>query len=99
MRGFRYLEGVSTLRIDAEACTGCGSCATVCPQRVIVIESGKARVRDLDACMECGACATNCAWQAITLHPGVGCADYILKSWISPSSEVCCGERVCDADC
>ena len=32
--------------------------------------------------MECGACATNCPVHAITVTPGVGCAAYIIQTWI-----------------
>lgn len=95
----RYLAGVSTLRLDAELCTGCGVCAQVCPHGVIQVEGKKARIMDMDACMECGACAKNCPPQALAVTPGVGCAYAILRGMIQggpadcgPSGpEPCCG--------
>ena len=38
--------------------------------------------RVLEKCVECGACAKNCPSDAITLTPGVGCASYIIQTWI-----------------
>jgi ferredoxin len=32
--------------------------------------------------MECGACTINCPADAIRVTPGVGCANYIIKTWI-----------------
>ncbi len=92
MDGFRYLEGVATLRFSEAACTGCGMCAQVCPHGVFAVTQGKARILDRDACMECGACAMNCPADAIAVHPGVGCASAILNGWISGSKPSCgCG--------
>ncbi len=65
-------------------------CVTVCPHAVFEMGADKrARVRDADACMECGACATNCAYGAISLHPGVGCAQAIIHSWIFGGEPTC----------
>ena len=86
MENFRYLAGVSTLRLDPETCTGCGVCALVCPHGVFEIGDRKARLVDVDGCMECGACATNCTVNAISVKPGVGCAYYIIQTWIIWSS-------------
>ena len=61
MDGFRYMDGVATLRLADAACTGCGMCEEVCPHGVFAVAEGKARILDRDACMECGACAMNCA--------------------------------------
>ena len=78
MAGLRYIEGVITLRLDQDACTGCGLCREVCPHGVFGHEPGKARILDLDACMECGACALNCREGAISVSQGVGCARAII---------------------
>jgi NAD-dependent dihydropyrimidine dehydrogenase PreA subunit len=82
MEDFRYLAGVSTLRLDREACVGCGMCEQVCPHGVVRLESGEAAILDFDGCMECGACAKNCPAHAIRVSPGVGCAAYIIQTWI-----------------
>lgn len=95
MKELRYLSGVTTLKLDADACTGCGACATVCPHRVFELEGTKprkARIADLDACMECGACSRNCPEDAIGLNPGTGCASYILQTWLKGKARAsCCG--------
>jgi ferredoxin len=83
MRELRYLAGVTTLKLDREACVGCGQCEQVCPQGVYVLEDRKAVLADQDGCMECGACAVNCPSGAITVSPGVGCAAAIVNSWLS----------------
>jgi ferredoxin len=76
---------VVTLRLDVDACVGCGSCETVCPHGVFAVEKGKARLVARDACMECGACALNCAPGAIAVKAGVGCATAIIQGWIKRS--------------
>ena len=82
MHNFRYLPGVSTLKLNAESCVGCGMCTIVCPHGVFTLDNRKAKICDHDGCMECGACAKNCPSDAIMVTPGVGCASYIIQTWI-----------------
>ena len=82
MKDFRYLKDVTTLTLDGDACTGCGMCTKVCPHGVFAINAKKAEIVDLNGCMECGACSTNCPSKAIGVTPGVGCAAYIIQTWL-----------------
>lgn len=91
MKDFRYIDGVSTLRLDREACVGCGMCSLVCPHGVLELSGKKAEIVDFNACMECGACAMNCPADAIDLTPGVGCATLIIKRWFGrDKGGACC---------
>jgi len=91
VKDFRYLEGVTTLELKEEKCVGCGVCETVCPHGVFRLENKKAVMADRDGCMECGACALNCPASAIQVTPGVGCAAYIIQSWVKGKDAVACG--------
>jgi len=82
MKYFRYIEKVATLKLDKEACVGCGQCVTVCPHRIFELKEKKAEIVDFDACIECGACAMNCPTEAITVTPGTGCAALIMATWL-----------------
>lgn len=82
MRGFHYLENVTTLKLDQAACIGCGRCLEVCPHQVFSLTERKASLQDLDACMECGACALNCPVKAIRVESGVGCASGMINEWL-----------------
>lgn len=96
MKGFRYLEKVTTLEYAPEACAGCGACAQVCPHQVFRLEGERATIVDADLCMECGACMVNCPTGAIRVDAGVGCAAGMIGEWlkdISPGlfkSSKCC---------
>jgi ferredoxin len=92
MQNFRYLNNVTTLQLDVEKCIGCGMCGIVCPHTVFKVGGSKACIADRDACMECGACAANCPTAAISVTPGVGCASYIIQTWIKGKGTViaCC---------
>jgi NAD-dependent dihydropyrimidine dehydrogenase PreA subunit len=72
MENIRYLDNVSTLKLDEDLCIGCSLCTEVCPHGVFEFDGRKAKIIDLNACMECGACVNNCPSNAISVNPGVG---------------------------
>lgn len=83
------------MNLTPESCIGCGICTTVCPHAVLQVVQRRAQIVDRDGCMECGACATNCPTQAITVTPGVGCASYIIQTWIKGKDVAACGTVDC----
>ena len=89
MKGIRYLKDVSTISVDVQACIGCGACIDVCPHSVLTMKNKKVHLLDPDGCMECGACANNCIADAIQVNPGVGCAAYIIQTWIKKDISEC----------
>jgi NAD-dependent dihydropyrimidine dehydrogenase PreA subunit len=93
----KYLSGVSTLKLDAAKCTGCGMCLKVCPHAVFKLENAKASIIDTDLCMECGACALNCPASALTVTKGVGCAQAVRTGFLrgTPPECGCGGESSC----
>lgn len=95
MDNFKYLSGVSTLAFDVDTCVGCGMCKTVCPHGLFAMPDKKAQVVEKDDCIECGACATNCPANAIRVSPGVGCAAYIIQTWIKGKKAATCGDVSC----
>lgn len=95
MKELRYLENVTTLRLDENLCVGCGECTEVCPHGVLTMNDKKAKLVDPNGCMECGACAINCPVSAVTVNPGVGCAAYIIQTWIKGKETATCGDGCC----
>jgi electron transfer flavoprotein alpha subunit len=51
------------IKIDAETCTGCEACVSICPFNALEVREGKASVND--QCTLCGACAEECPVGAI----------------------------------
>jgi NAD-dependent dihydropyrimidine dehydrogenase PreA subunit len=51
--------------INVDECTGCGSCADVCPESAITVED--VATVDADKCTECGTCVDECVNEAISL--------------------------------
>jgi NAD-dependent dihydropyrimidine dehydrogenase PreA subunit len=95
MQTFRYIDNVVTLTLDGHKCVGCAMCTQVCPHGVLAMENRKAQIVDRNGCMECGACAKNCPTEAIRVTPGVGCASYIIQSWIKGKDKAACGGPGC----
>jgi Fe-S-cluster-containing hydrogenase component 2 len=54
------------LQVDLEKCTGCGTCADVCPVEAIKVEKDKAKVNE-EECVECGTCVEECPEGALSL--------------------------------
>ncbi|MGI6317419.1 MAG: 4Fe-4S binding protein [Firmicutes bacterium] len=52
-------------KVDVEKCSGCGSCADVCPCEAITVDD-VASV-DPNECTDCGSCVDECPEEAITL--------------------------------
>jgi ferredoxin len=76
------------IAIDSSHCTGCGTCALVCPHRVIEIGEGRAFLAAEERCIECGACQLNCHDAAISVTKGTGCLVAIAKEvWLRRRSK------------
>ena len=54
------------VKVDLEKCTGCGSCAEVCPVEAIKIENDKAKI-DENECVDCGTCLDECQSEALSM--------------------------------
>jgi Fe-S-cluster-containing hydrogenase component 2 len=52
---------------DAEECTGCGECATICPVDAVEMSDGVPTI-DREWCIGCGVCATVCPSDAVILN-------------------------------
>ena len=52
-------------QIDQEACTGCRTCARLCPQEAISGEKKKPHTIDQDKCIQCGICLESCNFGAV----------------------------------
>jgi 2-oxoglutarate ferredoxin oxidoreductase subunit delta len=56
--------------IDEKLCTGCSSCVTMCPKRILYIDasSAKCRVTDEKKCDKLGGCERVCPAGAIKIR-------------------------------
>lgn len=54
--------------INADECTGCGTCVDECPVEAISMNDDDIAVVNADECTECGACVDACPVEAISME-------------------------------
>jgi ferredoxin len=54
--------------VDAELCTGCGTCLERCQMGAIALNDEEVAEIDLDRCIGCGLCVTTCPTEALRLE-------------------------------
>jgi 2-oxoglutarate ferredoxin oxidoreductase subunit delta len=62
------IEILSPVEVKESWCKGCAICVEFCPQDVLVMEKGVAKVDAPDACTRCGLCELRCPDFAITVN-------------------------------
>ncbi|MBW2457364.1 MAG: 4Fe-4S binding protein [Deltaproteobacteria bacterium] len=67
------------IRLNSELCTGCRTCAKICPHGVLEVHGNQAVLAHEARCIECGACQLNCHDEAITVTKGTGCLVAIVR--------------------
>jgi ferredoxin len=74
--------------VDADACTLCLSCASLCPTGALDGNPDMPQVRfQEDACLQCGLCISICPENAITLKPQFDLSDAALSQKILHEEE------------
>ncbi len=74
--------------IDADACTLCLACVSLCPVGALGDNPDKPEVRFQEAaCLQCGICANTCPENAITLVPQLDLAKGALSHRVLKSEE------------
>lgn len=54
------------VKIDREACIGCGACTGVCPTASLTLDDEGKSVCNGDTCIDCGSCVATCPVGAIS---------------------------------
>lgn len=96
------VDGIAV--VDDEKCTGCGSCASVCPKKVIAMIPKKQKtvvkcisedkgvvVKDncLAGCIGCMICVKNCEFDAISVKNNIAKIDYDKCTNCGKCASVC----------
>jgi ferredoxin len=55
-------------KVNADICTGCGTCVDECPAAAISLNDDDIAVVDESECLDCGACEDACPNNAITIE-------------------------------
>ena len=53
--------------IDADECSGCGTCVETCPIKVVAADDGGTPAVDRSVCLGCGVCVMSCPTGAMSL--------------------------------
>ena len=72
--------------IHEDICIGCGLCVRDCPGNCLILDNGKAHVRDA-ACIECGHCYAICPNHAVEMR-GCACTDEPVTPMTEIDSDV-----------
>ncbi|MBU0513437.1 MAG: 4Fe-4S binding protein [Proteobacteria bacterium] len=61
-------QALISYAMDAEKCTGCGTCRRGCPHGAVSGEKKQVHAIDLELCQKCGICRSECNFEAILVH-------------------------------
>ena len=74
--------------VDAEACTLCLSCVSLCPSAALTDNPDQPQLRfQEDACLQCGLCRNICPENAIALEPRLDLSDAALGQQVLHEEE------------
>lgn len=60
--------------VNSILCTGCGSCASICPAGILSVVDGVCKINPAGRCIRCGHCAAACPSEAVYID--------VLDPWV-----------------